>query len=198
MNTIKLNSDLLSIRFMTSEEAGQGGKHLSIAYSFGAATPLGEMLVASTSVGICYLAFVTDGRDAVLAELNQLFPQAAFLEKSDKLQERLWEVLGSLLTGEKAAEAKDRLLLHLKGTRFQQQVWQALLTIPWGGVRTYGEIAAQLGCPKACRAVGTAIGANPVSVLIPCHRVLRSDGTLGGYHWGTDRKARLLKMEAYL
>lgn len=196
MNTIKLNSDLLFIRFMTEAEAGRGGQHLTIAYSFGAATPLGEMLVASTSVGICYLAFVTDGRDAVLAELKQQFPQAAFQEKSDELQGRLWKVLGSLLAGEKAAEAEDRLPLHLKGTRFQQQVWQALLAVPWGEVRTYGQIAAQLGCPKACRAVGTAIGANPVSVLIPCHRVLRSDGTLGGYHWGTDRKARLLKLEA--
>lgn len=196
MNTIKLNNDLLSIHFMTEAEAGRGGQHLTIAYSFGAATPLGEMLVASTSVGICYLAFVTDGRDAVLAELKQLFPQAAFQEKSDELQGRLWKVLGSLLAGKKAAEAEDRLPLHLKGTRFQQQVWQALLAVPWGEVRTYGQIAAQLGCPKACRAVGTAIGANPVSVLIPCHRVLRSDGTLGGYHWGTDRKARLLKLEA--
>ena len=85
--------------------------------------------------------------------------------------------------------------LHLKGTEFQLRVWKELLNIPFGETTTYKDIAAALQTPKAFRAVGSAIGENPVSVLIPCHRVLRTDGALGGYHWGLERKVRLLEWE---
>ena len=92
-------------------------------------------------------------------------------------------------------ENVETVPLHLKGTEFQLRVWKELLNIPFGETTTYKDIAAALQTPKAFRAVGSAIGENPVSVLIPCHRVLRTDGALGGYHWGLERKVRLLEWE---
>ena len=90
------------------------------------------------------------------------------------------------------------LPLHPKGTEFQLSVWKELLNIPLGGITSYGKIAQKLQKPNACRAVGSAVGDNPVSVLIPCHRVLRTDGGLGGYHWGLERKVKLLEWEKIL
>lgn len=184
-----LNSRFLRLLPMGAEESGSGGCKLSIAYSF-VETLFGEMLVASTAKGVCYLAFVVESRDAVLLELKQLFPRASYGEGQDEWQQKAVEAVRAT-----DKEEVDVVTLHLKGTVFQLNVWRELLNIPWGTITSYGNIAQKLHKPRACRAVGTAVGDNPVSVLIPCHRVLRADGTLGGYHWGLERKMRLLKWE---
>ena len=176
MKQERLNSRFLKVLPMSAEESGNGGRNLSIAYSF-TETPFGEILMASTSKGICYLAFVTESRDAVLDELQQ-------------------KTVNAVLSIDK--ENIDVLPLHLKGTEFQLSVWKELLNIPLGGITSYGKIAQKLQKPNACRAVGSAVGDNPVSVLIPCHRVLRTDGGLGGYHWGLERKVKLLEWEKTL
>lgn len=181
-----MNGSFLSVEAMTPDEVQKGGYHLTIRYSF-AETACGEMLVASTSKGVCYLAFVTDGQETALAELKHLFPRATYEMGTDAFQEKALLALDGKVDG--------LVPLHLKGTDFQLSVWNELLKIPMGSVTCYGKIAAALQKPKACRAVGTAVGDNPVSVLIPCHRVLRTDGALGGYHWGLERKIRLLDRE---
>lgn len=181
-----MNGSFLSVEAMTPDEVQKGGYHLTIRYSF-VETACGEMLVASTSKGVCYLAFVTAGHEAVLAELKHLFPRATYEMGTDAFQEKALLALDGKVDG--------LVPLHLKGTDFQLSVWKELLKIPAGSVTSYGKIAEALQKPKACRAVGTAVGDNPVSVLIPCHRVLRTDGALGGYHWGLERKIRLLDRE---
>lgn len=180
------NERFISVEAMKPEEVKNGGCGLAIRYSFADAS-CGEMLLASTAKGVCYLAFVTDDHEAALAELKHLFPRATYEMGIDAFQEKALLVLDGNVSGS--------IPLHLKGTDFQMNVWKELLKIPAGGVTSYGKIAEALQKPKACRAVGTAIGDNPVSVLIPCHRVLRADGALGGYHWGLERKIRLLERE---
>mgnify|MGYP001661535010 CR=1 FL=1 len=192
MKQERLNSRFLKVLPMSAEESGNGGRNLNIAYSF-TETPFGEILMASTSKGICYLAFVTESRDAVLDELKHIFPHAAYREHRDELQQK---TVNAVLSIDK--ENIDVLPLHLKGTEFQLSVWKELLNIPLGGITSYGKIAQKLQKPNACRAVGSAVGDNPVSVLIPCHRVLRTDGGLGGYHWGLERKVKLLEWEKTL
>lgn len=182
-----INKNLFSILPMSKEEMGTEGSKLTICYSF-IDTAHGEMLVASTTKGVCYLAFVTDDQEKVMRELKQLFAEANFKAEADLFQRNVLAVLSNSKTA-------IEIPLHVKGTDFQLEVWNELLNIPFGETVSYREVAAAIQKPKACRAVGTAIGSNPVSVLIPCHRVLRTDGTLGGYHWGLDCKKRLLEYE---
>ena len=184
---------LLNEKFVTIEQLADGGyahklPGVTVDYSF-AETFLGEMLVASTPKGVCYMAFVTGNRDVSLIEMVSRFPGAHFEERTDEYQRK---ALAALSADEENVETVP---LHLKGTEFQLRVWKELLNIPFGETTTYKDIAAALQTPKAFRAVGSAIGENPVSVLIPCHRVLRTDGALGGYHWGLERKVRLLEWE---
>lgn len=191
MKTERINGKFFTVKPMKQEEMGKGGCLLTISYSF-VNTIFGEMLISSTSKGVCYLAFVTNGHEAVVEELKQLFPRAVYEERTDVFQRRAIDALSM------DAVEVEPVLLHLKGTEFQLNVWNELLKIPVGEVTSYGKIAAALQKPKACRAVGTAVGDNPVSVLIPCHRVLRTDGALGGYHWGLDNKIELLEYEKKL
>ena len=157
---------------------------LLINYSF-VQTAFGKALLAATGKGLCFAGFAENENDG-LKELKKRFPKAEFTEKSDTFQK---EAL-------KAFENQDiDLILHLKGTDFQLNVWRELLKIPRGKTTTYSAIAAQLNNPNAARAVGTAIGQNPVSVIIPCHRVVRADGSLGGYHWGLECKKKILSKE---
>lgn len=186
-----VNGNFFTVEPMKQEEMGKGGCLLTIRYSF-VNTVFGEMLIASTTKGVCYLAFVTNGQEAVMEELKHLFPRATYEVGTDASQEK------AIIALSMDCEKSEGVLLHLKGTDFQLNVWAELLKIPVGGVTSYGKIAAALLKPKACRAVGTAVGDNPVSVLIPCHRVLRTDGALGGYHWGLDRKIQLLEYEKEL
>jgi len=150
-------------------------------------SPFGHMLAMATPRGLCGLAFAEETGDAAaMADLRGRWPEAEFVEDPDALKPWVSAALGQ------AGEAR----LHLIGAPFQIKVWEALLTIPSGQVTTYGEIARAIGHPGAVRAVGTAVGRNPVSWLIPCHRALRKSGGLGGYHWGLPVKRALLAWEA--
>jgi AraC family transcriptional regulator of adaptative response/methylated-DNA-[protein]-cysteine methyltransferase len=151
-------------------------------------SPLGQMLIAATSKGICRLTF-----DDSEASLKRLFPNATIVRDDGGLKEL---VEGALAAIEQPLAAPD-LPIDVAGTAFQEAVWRELRRIPAGETRSYAEIAAAIGHPKAVRAVGTANGDNHVCVLIPCHRVIRSDGTLGGYGGGIERKKKLLASEGH-
>jgi AraC family transcriptional regulator of adaptative response/methylated-DNA-[protein]-cysteine methyltransferase len=170
---------------MTPSAWRDGGRGETIRWA-SAETSLGTMLLAATERGICRLSFDEDE-----AALRRRFPKAII--------ERGGESMADLVRRTAAAvEAPERphdLPLDVRGTAFQEAVWQELSRIPPGETRTYAQIAAAVGRPAAIRAAGTANGANHVAVLIPCHRVIRGDGTMGGYAYGLDRKERLLRRE---
>ena len=170
---------------MTPSAWRDGGRGTTIRYAM-LDTPLGTMLVAATDKGICRLTFDEDP-----AALRRLFPNAV-VKPADEAMAAL--IAGVLAAIETPAAAHD-LPLDVAGTAFQERVWQELRRIPPGETRSYADIAAAIGAPGATRAVGTANGANPVAVLVPCHRVIRSDGTLGGYAGGLPRKRKLLSAE---
>ena len=150
-------------------------------------SPFGEALVMGTDRGLCGLAFTAEtGRAAAYADLTGRWPEATFTEDGEAV--RGWAEAAFAQSGEAD--------LHLIGAPFQIKVWEALLAIPSGQVTTYSEIAGAIGHPRAVRAVGTAVGRNPVSFLIPCHRALRKSGGLGGYHWGLPVKRAMLAWEA--
>jgi len=151
-------------------------------------SPIGQMLIAATSKGVCRLTF-----DDSVESLRRLFPHAAIVEDAGGLREL---VEGALEAIESPRAARE-LPIDVAGTAFQEAVWRELRKIPVGETRSYAQIAAAIGQPKAVRAVGTANGDNHVAVLIPCHRVIRSDGTLGGYAGGLDRKRKLLASEGH-
>ena len=132
----------------------------------------------------------SDDQETSLIELQNTFPNASFEHQSKAMHEEATKLF--------QRDSKDltKLKLHLRGTEFQLKVWQALLQIPQGKLTTYGKIADQIGSPAASRAVGTAIGSNPVAYLIPCHRVIRQTGHLGGYMWGETRKTAMIGWEA--
>nr|WP_210529309.1 bifunctional helix-turn-helix domain-containing protein/methylated-DNA--[protein]-cysteine S-methyltransferase [Rubellimicrobium arenae] len=171
---------------MTPGEFARGGEGVAIrAGRF--ETPFGPAVAMATDQGLCGLGFAAEqGEAAVRADLAARWPGAAVTE--DPQAVRPWV--------EAAFAGGGRPRLHLVGAPFQIKVWEALLTIPPGHVATYGEIARAIGHPKAVRAVGTAVGRNPVSWLIPCHRALRTTGALGGYHWGLPVKRAMLAWEA--
>lgn len=184
----RLHDLFINIEGMTPGEFKNGGENLVINYHF-AESPFGKVLIASTTKGICHLAFADDGPDA-FNSLRSKFPNAYFQQASDRFQENALAIFNSNW------QNLDSVKLHLKGTPFQVKVWETLLKIPAGRLTTYGTIATQIQKPKASRAVGTAIGANPVAFLIPCHRVIQSSGIFGGYHWGSIRKAAIIGWEA--
>lgn len=186
--TGRLHDLFITIEGMTPAEYRDGGKDLRINYSF-AGSPFGKMILASTSRGICYMAFAED-ESTSLADLHGQFPRAQFVQGSDSFQQN---ALAVFHTGRGMVE---QVRLHLKGTAFQLKVWEALLKIPMGHFSTYKAIAEKVESPKAARAVGGAVGSNPVAFLIPCHRVIQSNGTLGGYMWGTTRKTAIIGWEA--
>ena len=186
--TGRLHDLFINIEGMTPGEYKNGGENLSINYSF-AESPFGNILVASTAKGICYMAFADDEEKA-LSALKNRFPNASFRQMVDLAQQNVlyifthdWSKL-------------HQIKLHLKGTAFQLKVWETLLKIPMGQLSTYGNIAKRIQLPKASRAVGTAVGDNPVAFLIPCHRIIQSTGVFGQYHWGSIRKTAMIGWEA--
>jgi AraC family transcriptional regulator of adaptative response/methylated-DNA-[protein]-cysteine methyltransferase len=184
----RLHDLSLKIEAMTPGDYAKGGRGLSIEYGF-ADCPFGRVLVMATAKGVCGLAFGDEGEDArMLADMTSRWPRADFAENTKRAEEIAQTIFEH--------DGKTEIGLHLLGTPFQIKVWEALLKIPEGKMTTYGTIATRLGDAKASRAVGTAVGRNPVSWLIPCHRVLGSDGALHGYHWGLVRKRSMLAMEA--
>ncbi len=170
---------------MTPSAWRDGGRGETIRYAM-LDTPLGRMLVAATAKGICRLTFDED-----VATLRRRFPNAAIAPADTAMAALISGVLQAI---EAPAAAPD-LPIDVAGTAFQEKVWRELRRIPPGETRSYADIAAAIGDPRATRAVGTANGSNPVAVLVPCHRVIRSDGTLGGYAGGLDCKRNLLAAE---
>ena len=187
--TGRLHDLFVNIEGMTPGEYKNGGQALRINYSF-AETPFGRVMVASTDKGICHLAFVDEGEEEALGSLKQLFPNAAYTQCPDRKQEDALSVFN------RDWSKPDEIKLHLKGTSFQLKVWETLLKIPAGGLTTYADLATKSGHEGACRAVGTAIGRNPVAFLIPCHRVIKATGDIGNYHWGEVRKEAIIGWEA--
>ena len=150
-------------------------------------TPFGDALAMATDRGLCGLAFTAEcGRDHAMADMVSRWPGAEFVRSDTDVAAHMAALLGQ----------SGDMRLHMIGAPFQIKVWEALLNIPSGHVTTYSDIARRVGNPKAVRAVGTAVGRNPVSWLIPCHRALRKSGGLGGYHWGLPVKRALLAWEA--
>ena len=182
----RLHDLFLRWEAMSPGEFARKGKDLEIFWGW-FDSPFGAALVMGTSKGICGLAFASEtGADAAMKDLVSRWPNARFTQNTGALAPLV----------EAAFAQKGETALHLIGAPFQIKVWEALLQIPSGQVTTYSEIASAIGRPKAVRAVGTAVGRNPVSWLIPCHRALRKSGALGGYHWGLPVKRALLAWES--
>ena len=171
---------------MTPGEFAMAGDGLTIFWDW-CDTPFGDTLVMATQRGICGLAFASEpGRDAAMRDMTMRWPMAEFVLDPDYV----------LPLAQAVAAQSGSVKLHMIGAPFQIKVWEALMQIPSGHVTTYTDIAQAVGSPKAVRAVGTAVGRNPVSWLIPCHRALRKTGALGGYHWGLPVKRALLAWES--
>ena len=186
----RLHDLVINAEAVTPGEYQRGGLGVTVQYGFHA-TPFGECLLAATTRGVCHLAFVQPvTRREALERLRKEWPLADLSPDQDATRgavEKAFPPPGSA--------AAPSLSLHVKGTNFQLRVWRALLEIPVGSVTTYGAIATAIGDSNAARAVGSAVGSNPVSYLIPCHRVIRASGELGGYAWGPDRKRVMLALE---
>jgi AraC family transcriptional regulator, regulatory protein of adaptative response / methylated-DNA-[protein]-cysteine methyltransferase len=174
---------------MTPGEYKNGGRDLQINYSF-VESPFGTLIVASTPKGICHMAFADAGDDAAFADLKERFPNATYQQLTDKIQQNAIFIFTQ--DWDKLSEIK----LHLKGTPFQLKVWETLLKVPMGGLTTYAQLAGKVDNHKASRAVGSAVAGNPVALLIPCHRVIKSTGEIGQYHWGSPRKTAIIGWEA--
>ncbi|GAB4384238.1 methylated-DNA--[protein]-cysteine S-methyltransferase [Albidovulum sp.] len=171
---------------MSPGDYARAGAGLTIRYGW-LPTPFGEALAMATPRGLCGLAFAAEcGREAAFEDMRLRWPRATYLADADAVAPLLSAAFGG------GGETR----LHLIGAPFQVKVWEALLAVPGGHVTTYSDIARAIGNPRAVRAVGSAVGRNPVAWLIPCHRALRRDGALGGYHWGLPVKRAMLAWEA--
>jgi AraC family transcriptional regulator, regulatory protein of adaptative response / methylated-DNA-[protein]-cysteine methyltransferase len=183
----RLHDLALKIEAMTPGDYARGGDGVRIAYGF-CSSPFGVALIMTTEAGLCGLAFGDEGEERMmLKDMKSRWPQAHYAEDKERTNEFARMIFG---------EGENELKLHLMGSPFQVKVWQALMAIPDGRTSTYHAVAKLVGNAKASRAVGAAVGRNPISWLIPCHRVLASDGTLNGYHWGLNRKRAMLAVEA--
>lgn len=185
-STSRLHDLFIKIEGMSPAEYKNGGEALDINYNF-SETLFGSVMIASTAKGICYMAFIDD-EDSTVTLLKEQFPNAKFTQQTDKLQSQALTVFNN-------KHDLSAIKLHLKGSAFQLKVWQSLLKIPMGQLTTYGAIAKNIDNLNASRAVGNAIGRNPVAFLIPCHRVIQSSGHVGGYMWGTTRKTAMIAWE---
>lgn len=185
-STSRLHHLFIKIEGMTPAEYKRQGENLTICYYF-YETPFGLSLIGSTNKGICYMAFVQE-RQQGLHAMKQAFPLATYQEVQQQLHRDALAIFSK-------AENLPHIKLHLKGTPFQLKVWEALLRIPQGQLTTYGQLAKDINHPLASRAVGTAIGSNPIAFLIPCHRVIQASGTFGGYMWNPTRKAAIIGWE---
>jgi AraC family transcriptional regulator of adaptative response/methylated-DNA-[protein]-cysteine methyltransferase len=185
----RLHDLFVTLEAMSPGEYRGGGAGTAIRYGVHD-TPFGAAFVAITARGICGLHFI-DGASDGLARLRHDWPGAELRRDpaaTAPVSERLFGPLSS--------RPGRALALLVKGSNFQVKVWRALLELPFGSLASYGDVSARIGAPGSARAVGAAIGANPIAWLIPCHRVIRESGALGGYRWGTERKAAMLGWEA--
>lgn len=187
--TGRLYDLFVKVEGMTPGEYKNGGAMLQINYSF-ADSPFGPLIVASTEKGICYMGFADEGDEQALSLLKTTFPNAKYNQLVDRHQQN------ALFVFNQDWNRLDEIKLHLKGTDFQIKVWETLLKVPVGGLTTYSDLAKKAGHLGASRAVGTAVGNNPVAFLIPCHRVIKVTGEIGQYHWGAVRKNAIIGWEA--
>jgi AraC family transcriptional regulator of adaptative response/methylated-DNA-[protein]-cysteine methyltransferase len=186
----RLHDLFVKLEAMSPGEFKAEGAGLQIRYGVHE-SPFGNCLIATTARGICNLLFL-NAIDEKIAEyhLRQEWAKAEIIGDRQKTKDICDRIFQPVATN------SSPLVLHVKGTNFQIQVWRALLRVPFGGIATYQGLAESMGCPTAARAVGNALGRNPVGYLIPCHRVIRASGEMGGYRWGLELKAALLGWEA--
>jgi AraC family transcriptional regulator of adaptative response/methylated-DNA-[protein]-cysteine methyltransferase len=187
----RLHDLCVTLEAASPGEVKSGGKGWKILFGF-AETPFGECIAGEGPRGICYLAFV-DGKDRQAAEagLEETWPEAE-LARDDKAGARL---SAQVFRRSKPEKERPRIRAFVRGSAFQARVWKALLRVPPGSLVTYGRLAAAIGQPAAARAVGSAVGNNPLAYLIPCHRVIRETGLMGGYRWGQLRKRAMVAWE---
>lgn len=176
----------VNIEAVTPQEFKSNGKGLKIQYGFHY-TPFGECFIAHTDKGICGLSFIDENKEVVLEDFYHQWQYAEIIHDEQSTTFLIDQLFGPV--------KEKKLKLLLKGSKFQVKVWEALLKIPFGSVSTYRNIASAIGQPAAVRAVGSAVGANPVAFIIPCHRVIRSEGLIGQYHWGATRKKAMIGWE---
>ena len=188
-STSRIHDLFVHIEGMTPGEYQRGGAGLSLHYVL-ARSPFGQTIIASTAKGISYIAFADKGKEEAVATLQRAFPLATLSEQADEHNSRAAGVFR--LDWGNVGEVR----LHLRGTNFQIKVWESLVRVPAGRLTTYSQLAQAVGSPKAVRAVGSAVAGNPVALLIPCHRVIRSTGGFGNYHWRPERKAAIIGWEA--
>lgn len=183
----RLHDLMVTVEAMTPGEFKAGGEGLVIHYGIHP-TPFGDALLGMTSRGVCHLAFLAGrNRRVVIQEMQGRWPKALFQEDVVQTRKTMRAIFGG---------GKGPLKVLLKGSPFQLKVWEALLKVPMGKLTNYRSLARQMGRPKASRAVGSALGKNAIAFLIPCHRVIRETGALGGYRWGLERKTAMLSWEA--
>ncbi len=187
--TSRLHDLFMSIEGITPGSYKAQGECLQLNYSIGTCQ-FGNYLVASTAKGICHLHFFSDKHTA-LQDLQIAWPKANLVYETDVLHEQV-----NAFFQNSGLRPEQKLKLHLQGTPFQIKVWEALLRIPEGYLTSYGKLANEIGQPTASRAVGTAIGSNPIAFLIPCHRVIKSVGGIGEYRWGSERKMAMIGWES--
>ena len=184
----RLHDLLITTQALTPGEAKRKGLGVDMNYGYGI-TPFGEALLAWTDRGVCFLGFSQEaGRQHIRQQFSQQWPDANLTEDNLQAVKKLADIF--------TEKEHKQLKIWLRGSPFQLRVWEALLSLPAGTHCTYGQLAAFSGCAGSSRATGTAIGRNPVSWLIPCHRVITSLGTLGGYRWGINTKQAMIGYEA--
>ncbi len=181
----RLHDLFVTFEAVTPGEFKTGGAGVTLTHGF-APTPFGRAHLALTPRGLTWLAFTDDREDAAEATLCRRWPRASLARDDAR---------AAAMAGRVFEERAGRMPLHVRGTNFQVQVWEALLELGSRGPLSYSQLAAAVGRPTAARAVGQAVGDNPIAWVIPCHRVLRRDGGLGGYRWGLDRKRSMLAWE---
>ncbi|MFN2541285.1 MAG: methylated-DNA--[protein]-cysteine S-methyltransferase [Chthoniobacterales bacterium] len=187
----RLHDLCVTLEAASPGEMKSGGAGLDVDYGF-APTPFGQALIAETMRGLCHLSFVNgEGRDGARDLLESQWPNA----KMHRADHRAGELAERIFARPSENESSPRLRAFVRGTAFQLRVWRALLRVPTGAIITYGRLAAILNQPTAARAVGSAVGANPIAFIIPCHRVIRETGVLGNYRWDPIRKRVILGWE---
>ena len=182
----RLHDTVVTWEVLRPQELAKKKKKIFVSFSW-IDSPFGEALIMTTKQGICGISFSSEiGKRNALADMKQRWPEAEFSKDTEVVLKTCFQV----------SRAPSKTKIHVIGTPFQIKVWEALMHIPFGHVSTYIAIAEAIGQPKATRAVGTAVGKNPIGWLIPCHRALRKSGELGGYHWGKQLKRKMLAFES--
>jgi len=185
----RLHDLCVTLEAASPGEMKNGGAGIAIDYGF-AKTPFGEALIAETKRGVCHLSFVDQGRNAAHEVLKSQWPNAKVRRNDAGIAQ-----LADKIFNDRGETSNRRLRAFVRGTEFQLRVWRALLQVQAGSLTTYGRLAEAVGQMRAARAVGSAVGANPIAFIIPCHRVIRETGALGHYHWDPVRKRAIIGWE---